>query len=189
MEPVNIQLRLREKQRHLRGKMARNHILSFANRLILHQSIIDALAGLVFFFHRIVKSPNLNVSEENSFLDHLVCRCFSRDWLLWWVYVTSTYNLVFISLERFLATCYPVKHRNMLNGRKLKIAIGTAWAIGFASASPTLLLMEPSGGHCQPVALGRKIVKLKRGRDVVLANTQTGSSKSSQEHTHNHAGD
>ena len=114
--------------------------------------------------------------------------------------MTSTYNLVFISLERFLATCYPVKHRNMLNGRKLKIAIGTAWAIGFASASPTLLQMEPSGGRCQPVALGvvmrnllgsistlnqyvipvgvmifaygKIFVKLKRGRDVSRANAR-----------------
>ncbi|XP_022101572.1 galanin receptor type 3-like [Acanthaster planci] len=135
----------------------RQEFSSFTNRLILHQSTIDAIAGVVFFFHRLVKSSNLKVSEENNFLDHLVCRCFDKDTLLWWAYVASTYNLVFISLERFLATCHPIKHRNMLNARKLKIAIGTSWALGFAFALPTLFQMKPSGGRCQPVALGRAV--------------------------------
>ena len=45
----------------------RRQFSSFTNRLILHQSIIDALAGLVFFLHRIVKSPNLKVSEKKQF--------------------------------------------------------------------------------------------------------------------------
>ncbi|XP_022080004.1 galanin receptor type 2-like [Acanthaster planci] len=129
----------------------RQKFSSSTNRLILHQSIIDAISGLIFFFLRIVKSSNLHVSERSNFLDQLVCRCFDKDTLLWWAYGASTYNFVFISLERFLATCYPVKHRNMVKKQKLRIAIGIAWAIGFFFALPMVFKSKPIGGRCQHV--------------------------------------
>ena len=93
------------------------------------------MSGLLF-------ATNFQVSQENGFLDYLMCRCFGRDVLLWLVNVIFTCNLVFISLERFSATCYLVKHRNMLNAQNLKIAIGTAGAIEFASASIAVITLK-----------------------------------------------
>ncbi|XP_038070495.1 delta-type opioid receptor-like [Patiria miniata] len=133
--------------------LARRRVFSsFTNRLILHQSTIDAINGLMFLLLRIVKSLNLVVSKENNFYDQLVCRVLASDVLLWCGYVTSTYNLVLISLERFMAICYPVKHRKMVNKHKLKIVIGVLWAISFVYNLPLLFLNAPSEGRCQITA-------------------------------------
>ncbi|XP_038069078.1 neuromedin-U receptor 2-like [Patiria miniata] len=123
---------------------------SFTNRLILHQSFIDSIAGVMFFLHHVViKAKQISVSFEGSMTDQLSCRLIFSEFLLWGLYVASTYNLVMISLERFMATCHPVKHRNSLSVAKLKFAIGIAWGTGFIYSSHLILMLEPREGRCQ----------------------------------------
>ncbi|XP_038069067.1 galanin receptor type 1-like [Patiria miniata] len=128
---------------------------SFTNRLILHQSAIDCVTGVVFFVWRVV----LQIIQKPVFFEgniiyaQLICRFITVDYFVWCMNVTSTYNLVIISLERFMATCHPVKHRNTWTSVKLKFAMGTAWAIGFMYGSHFAFLFEVNEGHCQPTEL------------------------------------
>ncbi|XP_038069069.1 cholecystokinin receptor type A-like [Patiria miniata] len=127
---------------------------SFTNRLILHQSIIDAIAVIMFFLHHVViKSPHVSVSMKENINDHLVCRFVYSDFALWCVNVTSTYNHVVISLERFMATCYPVKHRNTLTKTKFKIVVPAVWIVGIIDNVPLLFVNEPHLGCCQMASL------------------------------------
>ncbi|XP_071788514.1 cholecystokinin receptor type A-like [Asterias amurensis] len=105
---------------------------SFTNRLIRHQSIIDFVSGLVFLVLNvgIKQSKLLTKLEENLFSDN-VCRFIYSDYFVWSVTIASTYNLVVISLERFLATCYPVKHRNYCSLFKIKVSMCATWIVGF----------------------------------------------------------
>ncbi|XP_038069049.1 galanin receptor type 1-like [Patiria miniata] len=124
---------------------------SFTNRLILHQSVIDCIAGVVFFVWQVI----LQIAPKTVFFDgyisdQLICRFVNVDVFVWCMNVTSTYNLVVISLERFMATCHPVKHRNSLSTAKLKFAMGTAWAIGFMYGSHFIFIFEVNEGQCQP---------------------------------------
>ncbi|XP_038058598.1 allatostatin-A receptor-like [Patiria miniata] len=133
--------------------LARRRVFSsFTNRLILHQSVIDSIAAVLFFLHKVVKSPGLTVSDANTFLDQFVCRFLFPDILMWCVYVTSTYNLVIISLERFMATCYPLKHRKVISKGKLKFAVAATWVIGFVHGINLINLFEPHQGKCQLVS-------------------------------------
>ncbi|XP_038066381.1 galanin receptor 2b-like [Patiria miniata] len=135
---------------------------SFTNRLILHQSIIDSIAGILFFFlHVVINTQRISVSMERSINDQLVCRLMYSDFALWCVCVTSTYNHVIISVERFMAICYPVKHRNTWTKSKLKIVVTTAWIVGCIDGVPVLFFTEPHQGHCQ-------MVNLKSGWDYFV---------------------
>ncbi|XP_038069057.1 allatostatin-A receptor-like [Patiria miniata] len=123
---------------------------SFTNRLILHQSVIDCVAGVVFFLWRVVLQViEKPMSFESNIYAQLMCRFINFDLFVWCMNVTSTYNLVIISLERFMATCHPVKHRNTCSSVKLKYAIGTAWAIGCIYSSHFAFLFEINEGYCQ----------------------------------------
>ena len=124
---------------------------SFTNRLILHQSIIDCITGVVFFGQKVLRGPTTIVSVEDTFYDHFVCRVVASDLFLWLMNATSTYNLVIISLERFMATCYPVKHRNSFSKSKLKIAVVIPWVTGLLYASHLLFLFEARLGECRPI--------------------------------------
>ncbi|XP_038069065.1 cephalotocin receptor 2-like [Patiria miniata] len=128
---------------------------SFTNRLILHQSVIDCVTGVVFFVWRVV----LQIIQKPVFFEgniiyaQLICRFITVDFFVWCMNVTSTYNLVIISLERFMATCHPVKHRNTWTSVKLKFAMGTAWAIGFIYGSQFVFMFEVNEGYCRPAQL------------------------------------
>ncbi|XP_071788450.1 galanin receptor 2b-like [Asterias amurensis] len=126
----------------------RKQFSSFTNRLIRHQSIIDFVSGLVFLLMTgIDQSSLLTMLEANIFTD-IICRFVDSHYFIWAVNVASTYNLVVISLERFLATCYPVKHRNYCSLFKIKVSMCVAWTIGFAYALVFLFLHHVSDGKC-----------------------------------------
>ncbi|XP_038047573.1 melatonin receptor type 1B-like [Patiria miniata] len=134
---------------------------SFTNRLILHQSCIDLAAGLVFFCSTVLKSPNtVVVSKEGNLSDKLICSLLFSDFFLWCLNVTSTYNLVAISLERFVATCHMAKWRNSCTKAKLRRgAMVTSWVVGFVYCSHMTLMVEPVQGRCQfvPISPSLKI--------------------------------
>ena len=106
---------------------------SFTNKLIRHQSIIDIISGAEFFLVEVVFwrfiSPGIQV--RRSFFSEILCRFGNSRYFMLGLTVSSTYNLVIISLERFMATCYPIKHRNPFTYFRIKGAMGLAWAIGF----------------------------------------------------------
>ncbi len=128
----------------------REQFSSFTNRLIRHQSIIDFISGLVFLALNvgIKQSTLLKNLEENLFSD-ILCRFVHSDYFVWSVTVVSTCNLVVISLERFLATCYPVKHRNYCSLFKIKVSMCAAWIIGFTYAINTTLLFHVNQKQCR----------------------------------------
>ncbi|XP_022100530.1 galanin receptor type 2-like [Acanthaster planci] len=139
-------------------RLARHRMFSSTvNRLILHQSIIDAITAVVFFLHRVVKDPIPVVSTENNFHDELICRFLYVDVLLWAMYVASTSNLVIISLDRFLASCYPLKHRKIISSEKVKLTGAIPWGIGLAHGSHFLFLFEPHRGYCRKVPIDRTL--------------------------------
>ncbi|XP_038056821.1 somatostatin receptor type 3-like [Patiria miniata] len=127
----------------------RQDFSSFTNRLILHQSVIDSIAALLLLLLRVVKNSSIPLSQEDNALDQLICRVLETDVLLWWSYVASTYCLVIISLERFVATCYPVKHRCSWSASRLKYAVATPWALSAIYCWPAaVILRELHQGQC-----------------------------------------
>ncbi|XP_071788449.1 galanin receptor 2b-like [Asterias amurensis] len=127
----------------------RKQFSSFTNLLIRHQSIIDFVSGLVFLLITGIKQSSLLTTLQANIFGEIICRFLESEYFVWAVNVTSTYNLVVISLERFLATCYPVKHRNYCSLFKIKVSMCAAWIIGFAYALIFLFLHHMRNGECR----------------------------------------
>ncbi|XP_038055615.1 nociceptin receptor-like [Patiria miniata] len=110
---------------------------STTNQLIIHQSIIDFFGSIIFLTRRFALAVP---PVPANFLVRLYCRTWWSEWVQYSMFVTSTYNLAVISTERYLATCYPVKHRNMFSARRLKTLLLLPWIAGWLPASHVVIL-------------------------------------------------
>ncbi|XP_033624575.1 neuropeptide FF receptor 2-like [Asterias rubens] len=126
----------------------RKQFSSFTNRLIRHQSIIDLISGLVFLAVTVIRQTSLLDNLEGNFSGWILCKLVRSSFFVWGLSVASTYNLVVISLERFLATCYPVKHRNYCSLFKIKVSMCVAWIIGFTYAIRFIILYIITDNKC-----------------------------------------
>ena len=126
----------------------RKQFSSFTTRLIRHQSIIDFVSGLVFLAVTVIRQTSLLDNLEGNFSGWILCKLVRSSFFVWGLSVASTYNLVVISLERFLATCYPVKHRNYCSLFKIKVSMCAAWVIGFAYAIRFIILYKITDNKC-----------------------------------------
>ena len=103
---------------------------SVTNMLILNQSTIDLLDSIVFLILRF--GPRY--LPHNS-LGEFLCRLWYNEYIMWSLFIASTLNLMFLSLERYFATCHPVKHRKLFSKRVPKIGIPCVWIAGFTYQS------------------------------------------------------
>ncbi|XP_071784476.1 allatostatin-A receptor-like [Asterias amurensis] len=129
----------------------RKQFSSLTNQLIRHQSIIDLVSGVVFFLFEVVvlRLTPMGMKNDQTFLWEVLCRFVLYGNFLFGLTVSSTYNLVIISLERFMATCYPVKHRNSFTYFRINVAMGVAWVIGLMYSVPAALAKYINGeGEC-----------------------------------------
>ncbi|XP_071505718.1 galanin receptor 2b-like [Diadema antillarum] len=109
----------------------RQQFQSITNHLILNQSLIDLLDSVLFILiHYAAPGISESNSVENRGLAEFFCRMWDSEYPLWALYVASTANLVVLSLERYFATCHPVKHRNFFTVRRAKICMVCVWVYG-----------------------------------------------------------
>ena len=129
----------------------RKQFSSFTNRLIRHQSIIDFVSGVLFLTLKICINHSLFENVNKNWRGELLCRFIYSGYFVWASNVASTYNLVMISLERFMATCYPVKHRNHCSFFRIKISMCATWIIGFIEAIVFIVMNHVNDqGRCSP---------------------------------------
>ena len=125
----------------------RNVFNSSTNKLIIHQSFVDFLASLVFLLRRfLIISPPAVVPD--NILGSLYCKLWWSEWPQYGMFVASTYNLVAISLERYLATCQPVRHRNMFSMLRLKLIMAASWVCGLIPELHNLVLVYEVNNTC-----------------------------------------
>ncbi|XP_072033133.1 neuropeptide Y receptor type 6-like [Amphiura filiformis] len=99
---------------------------SVTNKLMLNQSCIDLLNSIVFLALRF--GPRY---LPHNRLGEFLCRFWYNEYFMWCLFHASTFNLVFLSLERYFATCHPVKHRKLFSTKVPKIGIPCVWLAGF----------------------------------------------------------
>jgi 7 transmembrane receptor (rhodopsin family) len=77
------------------------------NMLIANQSVADlAVSMLIMIPMRIGK----NVKRESPW-DQFVCRMWSSGYFLYVALFDSTYNILALTAERYVAVIYPVMHK------------------------------------------------------------------------------
>ncbi|XP_071809420.1 galanin receptor 2b-like [Asterias amurensis] len=140
----------------------RKSFSSITNLLILNQSMIDFFDSIVFL---LIRFGPVVLSDEVNAWDEFVCRFWLSEYLMWVLFIASTVNLVFVSLERYLAICHPVKHRNFFTKRLAKLGMALVWLIGLTYQSYWPAIQFYALGTCYP---SWPSVILQRTMGVVL---------------------
>ncbi|KAK2185491.1 hypothetical protein NP493_234g02001 [Ridgeia piscesae] len=88
--------------------------------LLRHQSIADA--WVCFMAAILIKQPFMWMTGY-YYIDVLVCYCWHGQAFYWGGVTLSTYNLMLIALERYLAVCRPFDHGpvNTMSRRKMAL--------------------------------------------------------------------
>ncbi|KAI0218467.1 hypothetical protein LSAT2_029839 [Lamellibrachia satsuma] len=118
----------------------------FSNILILNQSSIDLAASLLMLVSKTVTVSDVNLSGLGG---ELYCRFWLTGFFLWSLIISSSYNLMVLTLERYVGVVHPLFHHTFLSKTKILVFAGAAWWPG-----PILMLcfvIPTSGvidGHC-----------------------------------------
>ena len=99
------------------------------NILVINQSFIDGIAGLFLILTRRFQYrydwPLYGITGE------VFCRVWAARIPLWGLLESSTYNLLALSLERYIAIVHPITHRVSITRIKMTIVIVFVWLFGF----------------------------------------------------------
>ncbi|XP_071809814.1 galanin receptor 2b-like [Asterias amurensis] len=125
--------------------MQRRSFRSVTNLLILNQTVIDLFNAFIFLVLRL--SPTIEKLPE-SILGDIICRLWVSEYIMWSLFIASTMNLVLMSLERYYATCFPVRHRYHFTAQKAKIGMLFSWLWGFVYQLYWLIIRDFKNGVC-----------------------------------------
>ncbi|XP_077993834.1 galanin receptor 2b-like [Glandiceps talaboti] len=114
---------------------------TFTNIFILNQSLIDLTSAIMFVALKF--GPSFDVIPSTIGGD-VLCKIWVSEYVLWGLFISSTFNLSFLAIERYLAICHPVLHRNKITMTKVKIVVVCVWFVGFIRESywPTMNFNE-----------------------------------------------
>ena len=101
-----------------------------ANTFIINQSVIDAassflvIAQMTFNFLPPVQLVQGQLASE------VYCRLWISQLILWGMYTSSVYNLVVLTLERYLMIVHPILHKTSFSSHKVKMLLACIWLFG-----------------------------------------------------------
>ena len=121
-----------------------------ANLIITNQSIIDG-AACVFL---------IAITNKSVVRNQVMCDFWFTKLPLWSLLVASTYNLIFLALDRYLAIAWPLRHRVSFSSGKVTLLLLLPWIFGFAFnvsyMLPTTVYVSENNtdepGHCDKFA-------------------------------------
>ena len=100
-------------------------------KYIVNQSVIDALALVVLLarMHMVDGDNRLSLFKgwQDDLQNELVCRLWVSSFLVYGLLLASTYNLVAISVERYLGIVRPLWHRVYFTHDKMTFSIVGIW--------------------------------------------------------------
>ena len=95
---------------------------------IINQSFIDGLTSSLILLTQIFTEQ---LTEGMTQLQaEFFCRLWGTQFLPWGLMVSSTYNLMAISVERYMAIVHPIWHMNNFTDSKTRVSIVFIWFFG-----------------------------------------------------------
>ena len=81
------------------------------NILMVYQSVLDTCASFLTLLVAVAKMEHTGLSH-NSVFDQFLCHIWLGRQLLWYVTVTSTYGVILMTFDRYVAVVYPIWYNN-----------------------------------------------------------------------------
>ena len=123
---------------------------TFTNMLILNQSCVDFITSLLVILTTTTRTP---MTELSGITGDVVCKMWLSDLPLWTLLSCSSYALIVLTIERYVAIVHPIFHHNSFSRIKVLLLAGSAWLPGLVVM--LCVIVPTSGvidGHCYVVA-------------------------------------
>ncbi|XP_033097663.1 trace amine-associated receptor 9-like [Anneissia japonica] len=102
--------------------------------LLFHQCLIDFMSALLFLpFYPIPQA--LGIWQDQD----VFCKIRTFYWIL---AVTSTFNMVYLTVERYYAIVLPMKHLVLFRGRTVPVALPVTYVAGFICSVHSFIVSE-----------------------------------------------
>ena len=98
------------------------------NMFIINQTLVDLVVSLILtaaYASKLANTYDLSAPGAD-----ILCRLWLSQAFLWGVFMVSTYNLVAVTIERYMKVVHPIVHRNSFTKRKALIVIAAVWIWG-----------------------------------------------------------
>ena len=98
------------------------------NMFIINQSLVDLVVCLILtatYASHLAFTYDLSVPDAD-----ILCRLWISEPFLWGLFMVSTYNLVALTIERYMKVVHPIVHRNSFTKCKALIIIAAVWTWG-----------------------------------------------------------
>ena len=122
------------------------------NTFILNQSVIDGLCGVFLIITTVLGDDNQVLS---GLADEIYCRVWLTKGPLWACFTSSSFNLMAITIERYIAFSYPIWYKMSFTKAKVYAFIAAVWGfgffimIGYGAVSSSIV-----NGHCHVYSTG-----------------------------------
>ena len=122
------------------------------NVFLINQSAIDLVVSVLLLSVGYNKTTSVIVTFTGVGAE-LYCKLIGSRWPLWSMFVSSTWNLVFVNMERCLSVVYPIFHKTAITKSHIIASIVFIWLTG--PILKIIVLMLPTdykNGTCKTAA-------------------------------------
>ena len=103
--------------------------------LVINQCAVDLVASVVnAAFHAVQFQYGDRVLPQGGLAGHIMCRVYTVV-PHWGTLLSSTYNLLAITSERYLMLVHPIYHKAKVTKHKLRVLIPLIWMTGLVYAA------------------------------------------------------
>ena len=114
--------------------------------LILNQSIIDFTSSVLLLAIFVAPLPPL--PTENDVLARFICGFWYTQYPFWSSYAATIWNLVLLTIERFLAVVHPIQYKKKASVPRAVMFALIPWVYGFLHMSYLIPLTDVEDGTC-----------------------------------------
>ena len=114
--------------------------------LLINQTVTDALCSMFVLLTKVL--PVLELGYLTGAWGEFLCRSLLNQNLFWACFNASSFSLVSITLERYLAVVHPVFHRNHLTKRLVVGLVVLGWLLGVLCVTPVFSFFRLNNGVC-----------------------------------------
>ncbi|XP_038054015.1 beta-1 adrenergic receptor-like [Patiria miniata] len=118
------------------------------NAFIFHQAVVDVLGSTMILLQSEVPLPE---PLPDSAQGYFICVIWNSNFVLFLLFVISTYNLLSLTMERYFAIVYPFKYQAAFAAHprlKVGLIIAGCWVLGVAIKAYVAVIFEFSNGKC-----------------------------------------
>ena len=100
---------------------------SLTNIFIINQSLLDGTVSCFIILSQFVRDVHMISSPVGQ---EVFCRLWLTNLPIWGIFVSSTYNMVAVTFERYYALVHPLKHQSYFTRKKAMYVIAFVWFFG-----------------------------------------------------------